>query len=41
MAKRTPDRAAEVIAVRLDWLRANMITTLRAMKAAAESVTSG
>ena len=32
-----PDRAAEIIAARRDGLRANMRTTLRAMKAAAES----
>lgn len=36
-AVQAPDRAAEVIAVRRDWLRANMIATLRAMKAVAES----
>jgi hypothetical protein len=36
-AVKAPDRAAEIIAARLDGLRANMSTTLRAMKAAAES----
>jgi uncharacterized protein YndB with AHSA1/START domain len=36
-AAQTPDRAAEIIAARLDGLRANMSATLRAMKAAAES----
>jgi uncharacterized protein YndB with AHSA1/START domain len=36
-AERAPDRAAEIIAARLDGLRANMSATLRAMKAAAES----
>ena len=37
VAAEAPDRAAEIIAVRLDGLRANMIATLRAMKAVAES----
>jgi len=37
VATQTPDRAAEMIAARLDGLRANMSVTLRAMKAAAES----
>jgi uncharacterized protein YndB with AHSA1/START domain len=37
VAAKTPDRAAEIIAARRDGLRANMTTTLRAMKAAAES----
>ena len=37
VAAEAPDRAAEIIAVRLDGLRANMSATLRAMKAAAES----
>ena len=32
-----PDHAAEIIAARLDGLRANMSVTLRAMKAAAEA----
>jgi uncharacterized protein YndB with AHSA1/START domain len=36
-AVKAPDRAAEIIAARLDGLRANMSATLRAMKAAAES----
>jgi len=36
-AARAPDRAAEIIAARLDGLRANMKATLRAMKTAAES----
>jgi hypothetical protein len=36
-AAETPDRAAEIIAARLDGLRANMSATLRALKAAAES----
>jgi uncharacterized protein YndB with AHSA1/START domain len=36
-AATAPDRAAGIIAVRRDWLRANMIVTLRAMKAVAES----
>jgi uncharacterized protein YndB with AHSA1/START domain len=36
-AAKAPDRAAEVIAARLEGLRANMSATLRAMKAAAES----
>jgi hypothetical protein len=36
-AAKAPDRAAEIIAARRDGLRANMIVTLRAMKAAAES----
>lgn len=37
-AEQVPDRAAEIIAARLDGLRANMSATLRAMKAAAESL---
>jgi uncharacterized protein YndB with AHSA1/START domain len=37
VAAQAPDQAAEIIAARLDGLRANMIATLRAMKAAAES----
>jgi len=37
VATQTPDRAAEMIAARLDGLQANMSVTLRAMKAAAES----
>ena len=37
VAAKAPDRAAEIIAARRDGLRANMRTTLRAMKAAAES----
>jgi hypothetical protein len=37
VAAQAPDRAAEIIAARLDGLRANMIATLRAMKAVAES----
>ncbi len=36
-AVKAPDRAAEIIAARRDWLRSNMIATLRAMKACAES----
>ena len=36
-AANAPDRAAEIIAARLDGLRANMSATLRAMKAAVES----
>ena len=36
-AAKAPDRAAEIIAVRRDGLRANMRDTLGAMKAAAES----
>src|SRR5215472_2927331 len=36
-AEKAPDRAAELIAARLDALRANMSATLRAMRAAAES----
>jgi uncharacterized protein YndB with AHSA1/START domain len=36
LAGKSPDRAAEIIAVRRDWLQANMNATLRAMKAAAE-----
>ena len=36
-AAKAPDLAAELIAARRDWLRANMIATLRAMKAVAES----
>jgi uncharacterized protein YndB with AHSA1/START domain len=36
-AAETPDRAAEIIAARLDGLQANMSATLRALKAAAES----
>jgi uncharacterized protein YndB with AHSA1/START domain len=37
VATEAPGRAAEIIAARLDGLRANMSSTLRAMKAAAES----
>ena len=37
VAAEAPDHAAEIIAARLDGLRANMSATLRAMKAAAES----
>ena len=37
VAAQAPDRAAEIIAARLDGLRANMIATLRAMKTVAES----
>ena len=37
VAAEAPDRAAEIIAARLDGLQANMSATLRAMKAAAES----
>jgi uncharacterized protein YndB with AHSA1/START domain len=36
-AAQAPDRATEIIAARLDGLRAGMSATLRAMKAAAES----
>jgi hypothetical protein len=36
-AAQAPDRAAEIIAARLDGLRANMSAALRAMKAIAES----
>jgi uncharacterized protein YndB with AHSA1/START domain len=36
-AAKAPDQAAEIIAARLDGLRANMSATLRAMKAAVES----
>ncbi len=36
-ARKAPDRAARIIAVRRDWLHANMTATLRAMKAVAES----
>jgi hypothetical protein len=36
-AAQAPDRAAEIIAARRDGLRASMSTTLRAIKAAAES----
>jgi uncharacterized protein YndB with AHSA1/START domain len=36
-AAKAPNQAAEIIAARRDWLRANMIATLRAMKAVAES----
>jgi uncharacterized protein YndB with AHSA1/START domain len=36
-AVKAPNRAAEIIAARRDWLRANMIATLRAMKTVAES----
>ncbi|HEU5391055.1 MAG TPA: hypothetical protein VFV73_34655 [Streptosporangiaceae bacterium] len=36
-AAQMPNRAAEIIAARLDGLQANMSATLRAMKAAAES----
>ena len=38
IAETAPDRAAEIIAARLDGLRANMTATLGAMKAAAESL---
>ena len=38
-AANAPDRAAEIIAARLDGLRANMSAALRAMKAAAEALT--
>ena len=34
---KAPDQAADFIAARRDWLRANMSATLRAMKAVAES----
>src|SRR5215472_14090064 len=37
VAAEAPNGAAEIIAARRDGLRANMIATLRAMKAAAES----
>jgi uncharacterized protein YndB with AHSA1/START domain len=37
VARQAPDRAAAIIAARLDGLRANMSATLLAMKAAAES----
>lgn len=37
VATEAPDRAAEIIAARLDGLRANMSATLSAMKATAES----
>ena len=37
IADTAPDRAATVLAARLDRLRSNMTATLRAMKAAAES----
>src|SRR5215469_10395956 len=37
VAAEAPDGAAEIIAARLDGLRANMSATLRAIKAAAES----
>ena len=37
VAAEAPDRAAGIIAARLDGLRANMSSTLRAMKVAAES----
>jgi hypothetical protein len=37
VAANAPDHAAEIIAARLDGLRANMSVTLRAMKAAAEA----
>ena len=36
-AAKAPDRAAEIVAARLEGLRANMSVTLRAMKAAAQS----
>jgi uncharacterized protein YndB with AHSA1/START domain len=36
-AEKAPDQAAEIIAARLDGLRANMSATLRAMKAVVES----
>ena len=36
-AAKAPDQAAEIVAARRDALRANMSTTLRAMKAVAES----
>jgi uncharacterized protein YndB with AHSA1/START domain len=38
VAAKAPDRAAEIIAARQDWLQANMSITLRAMKDAAESL---
>ena len=38
IAETAPDRAAEIIAARLNGLRANMTATLGAMKAAAESL---
>lgn len=38
IAETAPDRAAEIIAARLDGLRANMTATLGAMKVAAESL---
>ena len=41
VATEAPDQAAEIIAARLDGLRANMRATLRAMKAAAESHYAG
>ena len=41
VAAHAPDRAAEIIAARLNGLRANMSVTLRAMKAAAESADGG
>ena len=37
VAAKAPDQAGEIIAARLEMLRANMSATLRAMKAAAES----
>ena len=37
VAAQAPDQAADFIAARRDWLRANMSATLRAMKAVAES----
>ena len=37
VAAKAPNRAAEIIAARRDWLQANMSATLRAMKDAAES----
>jgi len=41
VAAGAPNQAAEIIAARRDGLRANMSATLRAMKAAAESSSSG
>jgi hypothetical protein len=40
VAAKAPERAAEIVAARRDGLRANMIATLRAMKAAAEAMPS-
>jgi uncharacterized protein YndB with AHSA1/START domain len=37
VAAKAPNQATGIIAVRRDWLRANMSATLQAMKAAAES----